>query len=117
MFVNDRDSCYITISSLDYSVIKTVEQELNQLNKSDDIPNVERYLENLKRRFFGIGIGIGSFPIERDITIARSIKDGANANRYECYASYPNQTVWYVSAIYEDGEITYVYYSDNMRVS
>lgn len=117
MFVNDRDSCYITISSLDYSVIKTVEQELNQLNQSDNSPNVEHYLENLKRRFFGIGIGIGSFPIEMDAAITRSIKDGINTNRYECYVSYPNRTVWYVSAIYEDGEITYVYYSDNTRLS
>ena len=117
MFIDNRDSCYIVVSHLDYSVIETVEQELNQLNQSDDSYDVERYLENLKHRFFGIGIGIGSFPIERDAALTRSIKDGAKSNRYECFASHPNQSVWYVSAIYEDGEITYVHHLHNLRVS
>ena len=100
MNIEQNEACYIVLSSTDYSTIKTIMQEFEDTGRYN----------NAKHRFIesGIGIGFGEFPLGINKAIHSSIKDGLTDDTYGYTIDKSNQSIWYISAIYENGSISNV---------
>lgn len=100
MSIEQNEACYIVLSSTDYSTIKAIMQEFEDTGRYN----------NAKHRFIesGIGIGFGDFPLGINKAIHSSIKDGLTDDTYGYTIDKSNQSIWYISAIYENGSISNV---------
>ena len=100
MNIEQNEVCYIVLSSTDYSTIKAIMQEFEDTGRYN----------NAKYRFIesGIGIGFGDCPLGINKAIHSSIKDGLTDDTYGYTIDKSNQSIWYISAIYENGSISNV---------
>ena len=110
MNIDYDDHVSIVISSVSHSDIKEISNELDELNIDEKRVDINKYLNNLKRKYgiSGIGIGIEPGQLGWNQAMHDSIKDGLTDDQAGYTICGNNQTIWYVTAEYINGNIIYV---------
>ena len=113
------DLVCISISSTSHFDIKEIANKLHQFNVDGKRVDINSYLENLKRKYYPVGLGIGVEPSMSgwDQVLHSSIKDGLTDDENGYTVSTNDKAIWHVTAEYKNGNIVYVSSIDSVQIS